>query len=117
MKTFHFIESHVKRALFTFEQVPRIYHGADEAETQYSLPLPSYQFDVSKPVVTRVNKYIMDVCLSPFISWPTCDALHKTVPQCFTDLFGYKTSVVIDCSEIFIDRLTNLMARAQTFSN
>ena len=37
MKTFHFIEPHVK-ALFALEQVPRIYHGADEAETQYSSP-------------------------------------------------------------------------------
>ena len=79
-----------------------------------------YRSDVSRPVVTRVVStwhVIMDVCLAPFISWLTCDSLHKTVPQCFIDLFGYKTSVIIDCSEIFIDRPTNLMARPQTFSN
>ena len=80
----------------------------------------AYWFDVSRPVVTRVVStwhVIMDVCLSPFISWRICDALHKTVPQCFIDLFGYKTSIIIDCFEIFIDRPTSLMARAQTFSN
>ena len=79
-----------------------------------------YRFDVSRPVVTRVISawlVIMDVRLSPLISWSTCDALHKTMPQCFVDSFGYKTTVIIDCFEIFIDRPTNLMARAQTFSN
>ena len=39
------------------------------------------------------------------------------MPQCFIDSFGYKTTVIIDCFEIFINRPTNLMARAQTFSN
>ena len=59
----------------------------------------------------------MDVRLSRLISWSTCDALHKTMSQCFVGSFGYKTAVIIDCFEIFIDRPTNLMARAQTFSN
>ena len=51
------------------------------------------------------------------ISWPTHNALHKTMPQCFIDSFRYKTTVIIDCFEIFINRATNLMTRAQTFSN
>ena len=80
----------------------------------------TYRFDVSRPVVTRVIStwlVIMDACLSPLLSWPTHNALHKTMPQCFIDSFGYKTTVIIDCFEIFINRPTNLMARAQTFSN
>ena len=39
------------------------------------------------------------------------------MPQCVIDSFGYKATVIIDCFEIFINRPTNLMARAQTFSN
>ena len=39
------------------------------------------------------------------------------MPQCFIDSFGYKTTVIIDCFEIFINRPTNLMTKAQTFSN
>ena len=35
-----------------------------------------------------------------------------TMPQWFIDSFGFKTTVIIDCIEI-----TNLMARAQTYSN
>ena len=39
------------------------------------------------------------------------------MPQCFQYSFGKKVTVIIDCFEVFIDRPTNLMARAQTFSN
>lgn len=39
------------------------------------------------------------------------------MPRCFIDSFGLKTSVIIDCLEVFIDRPSNLLARAQTFSN
>ena len=38
------------------------------------------------------------------------------MPRCFLDAFGHKTTVIIDCFEISIDRASNLLARAQTFS-
>ena len=38
------------------------------------------------------------------------------MPQCFQYSFGKKTTVVIDCLEVFIDRPSSLLARAQTFS-
>ena len=79
---------------YAFEQVPRIYHGADEAETRCSSLNLAYRFNVSRLVVTRVISawlVIMDVRLSLLISWPTRDVLHKTMPQCFIDSFGYKT--------------------------
>lgn len=36
---------------------------------------------------------------------------------CFQFSFGKKTTIIIDCFEIFIERPSNLLARAQTFSN
>ena len=39
------------------------------------------------------------------------------MPQCFKFSFGTKTTVIIDCFEIFIEKPTNLLARAQTFSS
>ena len=39
------------------------------------------------------------------------------MPQCFQGAFGNKTTVIIDCFEVFISRPSNLMARAQTYSN
>ena len=80
----------------------------------------AYRFGVSRFVVSRVfNSWIevMDIRLSPLIVWPERKDLQKTMPKCFIDAFGLKTTVIIDCFEIFIDRPTNLLARAQTFSN
>lgn len=59
----------------------------------------------------------MDICLSPLIEWPSRKALQRSMPQCFNDSFGLRTSVIRDCFEVFIDRQTNLLARAQTYSN
>lgn len=39
------------------------------------------------------------------------------MPLCFQQAFGTKVTVVIDCFGIFIDKPTNLLARAQTFSS
>ena len=39
------------------------------------------------------------------------------MPQFFKYSFGKRTTVIIDCFEIFIDHPSNLLARAQTFSN
>ena len=60
---------------------------------------------------------VMDTRLQPLIKWPEREELWRTMPQCFQYLFGKKTTVIIDCFEVFIDRPSNLMARAQTFSN
>ena len=59
---------------------------------------------------------VMDCRLQPFIKWPEREALWHTMPQCFQQSFGKKVTVIIACFEIFIDRPSNLLARAQTFS-
>jgi hypothetical protein len=60
---------------------------------------------------------VMDLRLSPLISWPDREDLWKTMPQCFQFSFGKRTTVIIDCFEVFIERPTSLLARAQTFSS
>jgi len=59
----------------------------------------------------------MDNRLSPLIHWPEREDLWKTMPMCFKYAFGNKVTVIIDCFEVFIEKPTNLMARAQTFSS
>ena len=120
MKTFHFIEPRVKKHSIHLNKFQEFIMELMKLRLDVPHLDLVYRFDVSRPVVTRVISawlVIMDVRLSPLISWSTCDALHKTMPQRFVDSFGYETTVTIDCFEIFIDRPTNLMARAQTFSN
>ena len=59
----------------------------------------------------------MDIKLSPLISWPEHEDSWRTMPKCFQYSFGKKTTVIIDCFEVFIEKPSNLLARAQTYSN
>ena len=43
--------------------------------------------------------------------------LKATMPMEFRQAFGSKVAVIVDCFEIFIERPSNLLARAQTWSN
>jgi hypothetical protein len=59
---------------------------------------------------------MMFVKLKPLIRWPERDALIKTMPMVFRKHFP-RFVVIIDCFEIFLDRPTNLLARARTYSS
>ena len=50
------------------------------------------------------------------IKWPDRETLQQTLPASFRKFFK-KCAVIIDCSEIFIERPSDLMARAQVWSN
>ena len=39
------------------------------------------------------------------------------MPVCFQYSFGKKVTVIIDCFEVFVEKPSNLLAQAQTFSN
>ena len=80
----------------------------------------AYRFDVSLSTISRILlKWltVMDVRLQSLIMWPERDQLRKTMPECFRTAFGNKVAVVIDCFEIFIERPSNLLAPACTWSS
>lgn len=80
----------------------------------------AYRFGVYLSTVSRLFSSwipIMAIRLRPMIYWPERDQLWATMPQCFQYSFGNKTTVIIDCFEVFIERPTNLYARAQTYSS
>ena len=75
----------------------------------------AYEFSVAQTTVSRIFTDVMDVLylrLKPFVYWPERDELQKTMPMQFRKYFGKKVAVIIDCFEIFIERPSNLMARA-----
>ena len=78
-----------------------------------------YRFGVHQSTVSR-NFYkvldVMDVKLSQLIKWPDRDTLRETLPTSFCRFFK-KCCVIIDCTEVFVERPSDLMARAQTWSN
>ena len=39
------------------------------------------------------------------------------MPMCFQQSFGKKVAIIIDCFEVFLERPSNLQARAYTWSN
>ena len=80
----------------------------------------AFRFGVSLSTVSRTFAAwltVADVRLSPLIRWPERDELWRTMPMCFQFSFGTKTTIIIDCFEVFIERPSNLLARSQTFSN
>ena len=80
----------------------------------------TYRFELSLSSVSRIfTSWIvaMDLRLSCFIHWPDREQLWKTMPMCFQYTFGRNVTVIIDCFEVFINKPTNLFARAQTFSS
>ena len=80
----------------------------------------TYQFGICKATVSRIIlKWLtpIDIRLQDLIIWPDRESLRKTMPMCFQESFGEKVAVIIDCFEIFLDRPSNLQARAYTWSN
>ena len=80
----------------------------------------SYHFGVAVSTVSRILlKWLkqMDLRLQDLIIWPEREELQRTMPECFKVSFGTKVAIIIDCFEIFIERPSNLEARACTWSN
>ena len=80
----------------------------------------TYRFSISCATASRVFlKWIkaMDQCLRPLILWPDRESLWKTMPECFRASFGTMVAIIINCFETFIERLSNLQARASTWSS
>lgn len=85
-----------------------------------SVQFLGYYFGVSHSTASRYFLQVLNVMhtrLLPLVHWPSREDLQKTMPMEFRKYFGVKVAVIVDCFEIFIERPSNLMARAQTWSN
>ncbi|XP_068204708.1 uncharacterized protein [Palaemon carinicauda] len=80
----------------------------------------AYRFSVSMPTMSRYFNIVTNILYARIqflVKWPSRDELRKAMPMCFHVSFGNKVAVILDCFEVFIDRPSNLMARAQTWSS
>ena len=78
-----------------------------------------FRFNVHCSTASRIfDKWlnVMYVRLKFLISWPEREVLRTSLPQCFVSAYP-KACCIIDCSEVFIERPSNLLARAETWSN
>ena len=80
----------------------------------------AYLFGLSSSTVSRILTEMIDIMfirMKPLILWPSREALWKTMPLQFQEHFALNVAVIIDCFEIFIERPSNLKARAETWSS
>ncbi len=78
----------------------------------------AFRFGVHMSTVFRLFSQTIEVLyikLRHLIVWPDRDSLLRTMPMCYRKHCP-TCVVIIDCFEVFIDRPTNLLARAQTYS-
>ena len=76
----------------------------------------AYRFGISQPSVSRIFRKwiaIMAERLRPLIYWPDRAELRETMPIAFRKFFP-KCVCILDCTEVFIERPSDLKARAQT---
>ena len=65
----------------------------------------AHRFDISLSTVSRIFSAwmtVMDIWLSPLISRPECEGLVGHNAKMLSVLFFQKTTVIIDCFEVFI---------------
>lgn len=78
-----------------------------------------YRFGVHQTTISRIFvRWIstMFVLLKPLIVWPDREELRMTLPLEFRKHYP-RCVCIIDCFEVFCERPTDLMARAQTYSH
>ena len=88
----------------------RLNHGTDDI---------AFRFGVTKGQVSKHFHNVLDIMYvktKPLIKWPERDVLCLTMPTWFRKFFK-KCSVIINCTEVFVERPANLLARAQVWSN
>ena len=79
----------------------------------------AHRFGVHRSTVSRNFHRILNIAVAKssfLIKWPERDMLRLTVPVSFRR-FLKKCCIIIDCTEIFMERPSDLLARAQVWSN
>ncbi|KAM9318965.1 uncharacterized protein KZ484_023277 isoform 1-T1 [Pholidichthys leucotaenia] len=83
------------------------------------LHLLAVLFWVSVPTVSGLFNNTVDVMYSvltpALVFWPEREHLRMTLPMSFRSVFK-ECACIVDCFEIFIDKPSDLRARAQTYS-
>lgn len=100
-----FVEPHVDRhpvSLSKFQEFALVLVKLRLAVPHQDL---AYCLGISCAGVSRIPAawwIILDIRWSPLIRWPSRNELRKTMPRCFLDAFGRKTTVIIDCLKFLL---------------
>ncbi|XP_029981734.1 uncharacterized protein LOC115413135 [Sphaeramia orbicularis] len=78
-----------------------------------------YLFQVHRTTASDAFHHTLSVMysrLSPLVHWPTRESLLASMPHQFVESFGKNVAVIVDCFEVLIERPSDVLAGAQTFS-
>lgn len=79
----------------------------------------AYRFNISDALVSKIFRTLLPVLansLKKFIVWPSRCMLEKNMPKVFKKNYS-RCCCIIDCTEVFMERSSDLTIRAQTWSN
>ncbi|KAM4591554.1 uncharacterized protein PAE49_017116 [Odontesthes bonariensis] len=79
----------------------------------------SHLFRVHRTTVADAFHHTLGVMyaqLSPLVLWPSRECLLTSMPHEFVESFGENVAAIVDCFEVFIEKPSNVVTRAQTFS-
>lgn len=80
----------------------------------------AYEFNLTAATISRIFSSVVEVMfirMKPFVFWPDRETLRMTTPMQFRKHFGTRCAAIIDCFEVFIERPSNIRARAETWSS
>lgn len=80
----------------------------------------AYRFKIAPTTASTYFMNVLDVLYKRFktlIIWPERAQSQKNIPLCFKEAFQSKTTVIIDCFEVFIERPSSLLTRQKCWSN
>ncbi|XP_060072083.1 uncharacterized protein LOC132551957 [Ylistrum balloti] len=121
MTVFDFVKDYIPDSgRVTFSKFQRFIMTLMKLRLTLSLQFLGYIFNISQPTASRTFLTVLDVLyirLREFVYWPEREELRLSMPMEFRKHFGLKVAVIIDCFEIFIERPSNLLARAKTWSS
>ncbi len=110
-------KSNAAKKSYQVGQFPGVYNCFSQAMLGQSIA----RICVSVPYIysNSIENYLkwltmLDIKLKPLIKWPDRAMLWTSTPACYRASFGKKVVVILDCFEIFIERPSNLLARAST---
>lgn len=80
----------------------------------------AYHFKISPSTASNYFENIIHIIYRRFqslIYWPERSLLRKNVPACFKEVFHEKTTVIVDCFEIFMEKPPVMVTQQQCWSN
>ncbi|XP_074036315.1 uncharacterized protein [Leptinotarsa decemlineata] len=80
----------------------------------------AYRFGISQSTCSTYFNSIISLMYQRFknlIIWPDKEKNLKNIPSCFKEVFHDKTTVIIDCFEVFIEKASSYVTQQKSWSN